>query len=80
MKVLYFSTAESHAGTRAEELSIAAPITLGALWDLLIERHPGLAALRDYCMVSSDEEFVRGADTLLEPSAEIALLPPFSGG
>ena len=80
MKILYFSTAATQTGLREETWPLAEPVTLAACWEGLLARHPGLAALRNCCLVARNQEFVRDEETLLQPGDEIALLPPFSGG
>jgi len=76
--VLYFAGARDAAGTSRETLAPAPP-TLGALRALLTERHPGLARILPRCRLAVDEDFC-GDEAPLPEGAEVAVIPPVSGG
>ena len=76
--VLYFAGAREAAGTARETLE-APPATVAALRALLLSRHPGLARVLPRCRVAVDEEFAAD-DAALPDGAEVALIPPVSGG
>lgn len=76
--VLYFAGARDAAGTSRETVA-PAPATLGALRALLVERHPGLARILPRCRLAVDEDF-GGDETPLRDGAEVAIIPPVSGG
>ncbi len=54
-------------------------VTAPALWDLLVQRHPELAALRAVSRLARGDDFLP-ADAVLAPTDEIAVIPPVSGG
>lgn len=79
MTILYFAHARRATGHSSEELPASAPLTQIALWDLLVDRHPGLVALRPVTRLARGDDFLP-ADALIAPHDEIALIPPVSGG
>ena len=76
--VLYFAGAREAAGTARETLE-APPATVAALRALLLSRHPGLARVLPRCRIAVDEEFAADGAALPD-GAEVALIPPVSGG
>ena len=78
IKVLLFGAAADRVGTR-ETYVPAGEITLQDLWPLLVERHPGLAPMRDTLAFAVNGEYARG-DARVSPGDEVAILPPVSGG
>ncbi len=76
--VLYFAGARDAAGTAREVLS-AVPATVGALRRALEAAHPPLARVLARSRVAVDEEFAPD-DAPLRDGAEIAIVPPVSGG
>jgi molybdopterin synthase catalytic subunit len=78
IQLLYFAVARDAAGTPAEPLS-PAPATVGALRARLVELHPGLARILPRCRVAVDQEFAAD-DAPLREGAEVAIIPPVSGG
>ena len=79
MRILYFAHARRAAGCSQEDISITAPMTPTALWDLLVRCHPELATLRNVSRFARGEDFLP-TDAVLDPADEIALIPPVSGG
>lgn len=53
--------------------------TAGALWDLLADEHPDLAAYRGAVSVAVNAEYAR-MDARIADGDEVAFLPPVSGG
>ena len=74
--VLYFASLRDAAGVASETLPL--PSSLAALYDALRERH-GFALQRGRLRVAMDGEFVAW-DTPPRAGAEIAFIPPVSGG
>jgi sulfur-carrier protein len=74
--VLYFASLREAAAREAEPLP--APASLAALYDALRERY-GFALTRDRVRVAVDGEFVAW-DATIADGAEIAFIPPVSGG
>jgi molybdopterin synthase catalytic subunit len=76
--VLYFAGAREAAGASREALA-ERPATVGALRELLARRHPALARLLPRCRVAVDAEFAEDGAALPD-GAEVAVVPPVSGG
>ena len=74
--VLYFASLRDAAGIASESLPL--PESLPALYEALRARH-GFALARERLRVAMDGEFV-GWDTPPREGAEIAFIPPVSGG
>lgn len=74
--VLYFASLRDAAGREREELP--RPDSLPALYDTLRARH-GLPLARERLRVAIDGEFAAW-DAVVRDGAEIAFIPPVSGG
>ncbi|MDQ3965349.1 MAG: molybdopterin converting factor subunit 1 [Actinomycetota bacterium] len=79
VKVLLFGAAADRAGTRQIEIPVADGATLGELWSVLADRHPGLAPMRETLAFAVNDEYARMEDAV-SPGDEVAVLPPVSGG
>jgi MoaE-MoaD fusion protein len=78
--VLYFAAARERAGLSQEQLgALPPPGTVGALLELLAERHPALRPLFPHLRVAVNQTFVQVEDVIPE-GAEVALIPPVAGG
>ncbi len=78
LTVLYFAAARDAAGTDREALE-AVPPDVAALRRALEARHPPLARLLPRCRLAVDQEFADDAAPLRD-GAEVAVVPPVSGG
>jgi molybdopterin converting factor subunit 1 len=76
---LLFGAAADRAGIRQTQVPVGHAATLGELWPLLTERHPGLLPMRDTLAFAINGEYAR-MDDAVSPGDEIAVLPPVSGG
>ncbi len=76
--VLYFAGARDAAGTGRESLP-ATPATVGALRRALAEAHPALAPILARSRIAVDQDFAPD-DAPLRDGAEVAVVPPVSGG
>jgi molybdopterin synthase catalytic subunit len=76
--VLYFAIAREAAGTDSESVG-EGPATVGDLRALLAERHPALARVLPRCRLAVNEEFAGDGDPIPD-GAEVAIIPPVSGG
>ncbi len=74
--VLYFASLRDAAGADSEQ--VARPESLQALYESLRARH-GFALARERLRVAVNGEFARWEDSVAE-GAEIAFIPPVSGG
>lgn len=79
VQVLYFAQARERAGRAAETLDLADGDRLAAALAAIRRAHPGLEPLWQHLAVAVDGELAP-ADAELRSGAEIALLPPVSGG
>ena len=77
--VLLFAQARERAGTARETLELPAGSRVSDALRLLEQRHPRLGELREHLAVALDQRLVRD-DPALDSGAELALLPPVSGG
>jgi molybdopterin synthase catalytic subunit len=78
IEVLYFAAARDAAGTSRDTLA-AAPADVRALREALAAARPGLARVLPRCRIAVDREFVDD-DAPLRDGAEVAVVPPVSGG
>lgn len=79
MNVLFFARARDLAGLDRLAVELPAGATVAELRRHLAGRFPRLAGLLQRCAVAVDGEFADDA-TPIPSSAEVALLPPVSGG
>jgi molybdopterin converting factor subunit 1 len=79
VRVRLFARAKDLAGADAVTVDLPAGATVGDLRRRLAAEHRALTALLSRCAVAVAGEFAQDAQTL-PPSAEVALLPPVSGG
>ncbi len=78
--VLYFAAARERCGRADETVELPAGATVRTLLDALVARHAALEPLLPYLRVAVDEAFVADLDRPLGAGAEVALIPPVSGG
>ena len=79
MTVLYFAHARRITGLSEEEIPASATLSISAFWEQLIQRHPDLAALRPSSRLARNNDFLTSS-AHIEPTDEIAVIPPVSGG
>jgi molybdopterin converting factor subunit 1 len=79
MKVRLFARAKDLAGADSVTVDLPPGATVGELRRRIGEHYPALAALLERSALAVNEEFAD--DSLTVPvNAEVALLPPVSGG
>jgi molybdopterin converting factor subunit 1 len=79
MNVLLFARARDLIGADRVEVEMPEPATVGELRRILVRQFPNLAGLIEKSAFAINDEFA--ADEAPIPAvAEIALLPPVSGG
>jgi molybdopterin synthase catalytic subunit len=76
--VLYFAAAREAAGTGREELEVPDG-DVAALRRALVERHPALARVLPRCRIAVEQELAEDGDPVRD-GAEVAVIPPVSGG
>ncbi|MCI0641007.1 MAG: molybdopterin converting factor subunit 1 [Gemmataceae bacterium] len=79
IKVHLFARAKDLAGQPEVEIDVPVGARVVDLKKALGSRIPALSSLLERCAVAVNNEFA-GEDASLSPSAEVALLPPVSGG
>jgi molybdopterin synthase catalytic subunit len=79
MRVLFFARARDLACVAETEIETAASLTVAEVRRRLAAKFPRLGGLLEKCHVAVDEEFVEN-DQAIAADAEVAVLPPVSGG
>ena len=79
MIVHFFARARDLAGTAWADVSLPEGATVGWLRGHLAQTYPALASLLERSALAVNNEYAADA-TPLSPNAEVALLPPVSGG
>jgi molybdopterin converting factor subunit 1 len=79
IRVLLFAQARERAGVGERTLTLPADSRVSDALAALVGEHPALAPLRPHLAVAVDGALVR-PDAALHDGAELALLPPVSGG
>jgi molybdopterin converting factor subunit 1 len=77
MTVLLFARLRDLIG--ADRIEIGNVATVGELRRALIANYPSIAGLLEKCAVAVNDEFAED-DAAIPRGAEVALLPPVSGG
>ena len=77
--MLFFAQAREAANASHARIELADGSGVRAALDALERTHPGLAPLRAHLAIAVDGTLVRG-EASLRDGAEMALLPPVSGG
>ena len=77
--LLYFAAARERAGTDREIFDLPDGSTAGQAKARALEAHPALQPLAPHLRVAVDKAFAPDAQVLSE-GAEVALIPPVSGG
>jgi sulfur-carrier protein len=79
MRVLFFAQLKDAAGCDSAELAPPAPLNAEQLWTELLKKFPKLAAHRSSVRLASHCEYA-APDTVFGTDAEVAMIPPVSGG
>jgi molybdopterin converting factor subunit 1 len=79
VRVYLFARAKDIVGTTSVLLDLPEGATIGQLRQRLAEAHPALAPLLERSALAVSDEFAEDRTTL-PAGAEVALLPPVSGG
>jgi molybdopterin converting factor subunit 1 len=77
--VLFFAQAREHAGRASGTLQLPEGSRVADALARLEREHPGLSPLWPHLAVAVNRQLAR-ADASLADGAELALLPPVSGG
>jgi molybdopterin converting factor subunit 1 len=79
VRLQLFAVVRELAGSDALEFDLADGATIGALRRALIERVPAAAALGPHLMFAINADYANDAADI-PPAAEVACIPPVSGG
>ena len=79
LKILLFAGLKDALGVRAVELEIPERSTVADLKNILIERYPRVTPWKESLKVAVNHEYAADGDPVPD-SAEVALIPPVSGG
>ena len=79
VRVRLFARARDLAGSDRLEIELPASATVGELRRRLTELLPALGSLVEHSALAVNDEFA-GDSLILPVDAEVALLPPVSGG
>lgn len=79
VQVRLFAAARQAAGSSTVELELPVGATVGQLRDRLAGEFPQLSALVRQAMFAVDAEYVRDG-VEIRPGADVACIPPVSGG
>ncbi|MEQ6901097.1 MoaD/ThiS family protein [Nocardioides sp. YIM 152588] len=84
IRVHFWAAARAATGVAEEDVALPAPVTLAALRDALVARHPGRAAdVLSVCSVLVGDRPVRSLapeDVVVPAGEAVEFLPPFAGG
>jgi molybdopterin converting factor subunit 1 len=78
-RVRLFARARDLAGAETVSVELPSGATVGDLRRALVRAVPALAGLLERSAVGVNAEYAAD-DTLIPPSAEVAVIPPVSGG
>jgi molybdopterin converting factor subunit 1 len=79
VRVRLFARAKDLAGADSVTLDLPDGATVGLLRQRLAEERPALSLLLERSALAVNDEFA-AEEALLSPDADVALLPPVSGG
>lgn len=79
IRVKLFAVAKQKAGRDEIEVELPAAATVASLRAAVVEQYPALADVIRHVRFAVNNEYA-GDDLQLTPSAEIAVIPPVSGG
>ncbi len=79
IKVLFFATLRDRAGMKSLEMDIPADMTIQQLKEKLSAEYPNLKESMKSALITINREYAFD-ETIVPPSAEIAMFPPVSGG
>jgi sulfur-carrier protein len=79
LRLLFFASLRERARTSEMVIELDAPITVEALWQRVRREQPGLAAYEGPVRFAVDQCYVDNQETL-QDNAEVAFIPPVSGG
>jgi len=79
VRVLYFASLKERAGASLESVELPETADVAALWEAVQARHPRLREMTTRPLAACDMAYAAW-DHALAGVAEVAFLPPVSGG
>ncbi len=79
IRVLFFGMLKDVVGRSVDQIEVAPPVSVGAVFERYAAATPRLRELAGSIVLARNQEFAEPA-TLLEEGDEVAFLPPVSGG
>ena len=79
VQVRFFASFAERTGCRSASIEVEGDADVSELWRLLVERYPSLADIGVRPLVACDMAYADW-DSRLDGVAEVAFLPPVSGG
>jgi len=79
INVKLFAVARERAGTSAIDVELSSPATVRQLRSALLEQYPALRDVVPHVRFAVNSEYAADA-TPIAPQAEVAIIPPVSGG
>jgi molybdopterin synthase sulfur carrier subunit len=79
VRVLYFASLKERAGASLESIDLPETADVASLWRTVQERHPRLREMTTRPLAACDMSYAEWDRPLLGV-AEVAFLPPVSGG
>jgi molybdopterin converting factor small subunit len=79
VRVKLFAAAKQLAGAEMVAVDVPEPVTVSALREAMVEQIPSLKGLLAYAAFALNAEYALG-NALIPADAEVACIPPVSGG
>ncbi len=79
VRVLYFAGVRDLVGLAEERLELPSELAVAGALEMLASRHPRAAGLIRVSRLALEQDFAEG-QLRLSPLAELAVIPPVSGG
>jgi molybdopterin converting factor small subunit len=79
VSVKLFAVAKQRVGRNEISLHLSLPASVADFRAALVAQYPELANLASLAMIAVDTEYAANT-SLIRPGAEVALIPPVSGG
>ena len=79
INVKLFAVARERAGANAIDVELSPPATVRQLRGALVEQYPALRDVVPHVRFAVNSEYAADSTTI-SPQAEVAIIPPVSGG
>jgi molybdopterin converting factor small subunit len=80
IQVRLFALARQRAGQAAVTVAVPDPATVAALKTAMADAYPELAPLVPHLLIAINGDYAGDDRTSIPPGAEVAAIPPVSGG